>query len=447
MPDEGLRRRLAEALDPGPDFPSSTLLGRSMARLDERESHTAARRRRLLVAVAVAALLGAAVGALRLHAEMLGRTPASGTVVPPRVETAVDYPTVGPDGTAAIVVWAAGGHRGTLYVSTDGGRTWHRSLPLGTRQVAANSGRISGYVRFFEGGSAVVLADALYRSGDRGAHWQRLPLPAAGNSYEACFASPSEGWLRVSGGLGIDEPLYHTTDGGRTWTLAVRTDADHGFRGSEMDADLVCSASGPAGVLTTDVAGPPALHYTLDGGRTWQVSVLPGMPAQIGSTPVAYLIAGSAAVSLDGRVIVPMAGVDQIGQLVPSSTALCTSTDGGRTWLGPLTPPLPEMAAYGIPATLSVGVTDAQGGWWAVDGGSLALSADAGRSWSTRPIPLPPGYHAVTADFASLDRGWVVASDSPLRTPRPPPVHEIVLATDDGGAHWRQVTVPVPAGS
>lgn len=159
------------------------------------------------------------------------------------------------------------------------------------------------------------------------------------------------------------------------------------------------------------------------------------------SAAPARLPVGNPAFAADGRAVVP---VFLAGSGFRAS--LYTSTDGGRTWLGPLPPPLPIAVGYGTPADL--GVTAAGGGWWSVNGDRLALSRDGGRTWAQHRIGLPRGYRAVSADFTDPRTGLVVATDSrPFQTPppagaTPPPSHEIVLRTDDGGAHWHQVTIP-----
>lgn len=189
-------------------------------------------------------------------------------------------------------------------------------------------------------------------------------------------------------------------------------------------------------MVKSDSAGPVALHTTADGGTTWRRTDFPAMSAAPARLPV-----GNPAFAADGRAVVP---VFLAGSGFRAS--LYTSTDGGRTWLGPLPPPLPIAVGYGTPADL--GVTAAGGGWWSVNGDRLALSRDGGRTWAQHRIGLPRGYRAVSADFTDPRTGLVVATDSrPFQTPppagaTPPPSHEIVLRTDDGGAHWHQVTIP-----
>lgn len=428
MADELLRRRLADALDPGADFPTSTLLSRSVAAL-HREVVPRRRAHRAIAVVAAAAVVVAALGVLEFHARLLGGMHSAGA---PEWSFA-GFPTLGPGDAASLVVAGPSGQDASLYLSTDRGHTWHRSLSLGSHWIG-------GYVRFFADGSGVVLADGLHVSLDRGAHWQLVGLPGNADSYRACFSRPGDGWLLGvhKGGLGLNETLYHSTDGGRTWAPAGYTDADHGFGYTETEWDVVCWGPGSVGVTTTNTAGPPALHYSADGGRTWQVSEISSSIAS------PRLLLGNAVWSADGRAVLPV--------FTGRATSLYTSTDGGRTWLGPLEAPLPTAIAHGTPA--DVGVTDAPGGWWAVSGDLLALSIDGGRSWSQRHIPLPGGYRAVTADFANMERGWVIAFDSspvrrspPAPQSTPPPIHTVVLATDDSGAHWRRIALPRPSGS
>ncbi len=425
MAEELLRRRLADALDPGADFPTSTLLDRSIAAL-EREAEPRRRARRAIAVVASAVIIVAALGVLELHVGLRGGI-RSASAPPGAVAV---FPTLGPGDDAALVV--AGPHDAALYISGDRGHKWRRSLELGTHWVGA-------YFRFFADGSGIVLADRLYVTSDRGAHWLPVSLTGSADSYRACFSQPAEGWLLAvhGSGLGLNEPLYHSSDGGRTWARVAYTDADHGFRYAETAWDLVCWGAGFVGVVTANHDGPPAFHYSADSGLTWQLTELsPPSPPIARSSAAAFV--GNAMWSTDGRAVLPV--------LIGGSTSLYTSTDGGRTWLGPLMAPLQVVMGHGTPP--DVGVTDAPGGWWAVADDRVAYSADGGRSWTQHRIPVPSGYAAVTADFATPDRGWVVASDLPAVRPAPPshstppPVHTVVLATEDGGIHWHRIAIP-----
>src|SRR5262245_794257 len=400
MADERLRRRLADAFDPGPGFPSSSLLSRTLAGLD-RELVSRRRRHAAMTAIGAAAVLVAAAGLFQLRTALIRQTPSPGAA-PPSAETVAALPAAGP-GVAAIFV-ARPGADASVYVSDDGGRTWRRLLPLHARQHWFGL-----YVRFFGGGQWVVLADGLYSTDDGGAHWRQLALPDGANRYQACFATAGEGWLLggvPAGGPGLDQPLYHSADGGRTWALVARANSDHGVSFTETVWDLMCQGRGWAGVVTTDSAGAVAVHATGDGGATWQRTSLPS-----GGRSTSLMV-GNVACSEDGRAVVP------VFSLGPLQTILYTTADGGRTWNGPLAPALPMTVGYGGPPDL--GVTAAGGGWWAVNGDRLALSRDGGRSWGQHHIDLPGGYRAVSAEFTDLRTGLVVATDSPLFQTPPP---------------------------
>jgi photosystem II stability/assembly factor-like uncharacterized protein len=76
------------------------------------------------------------------------------------------------------------------------------------------------------------------------------------------FRTPEEGWLlgaRQNNPVAPGE-IYHTTDGGKTWTLVIKT----AWQGT---ADFV---SGNTGWVVAQSADRLALVLTEDGGKTWQ---------------------------------------------------------------------------------------------------------------------------------------------------------------------------------
>jgi photosystem II stability/assembly factor-like uncharacterized protein len=132
---------------------------------------------------------------------------------------------------------------------------------------------------------------------------------------------------------------------------------------------------------------------------------------------------------------------------VLAANVLALTSDAGRTWT-PVTPP-------GVRAGLIRGVyfCDARRGWVvsarAGDLGQLQLSvtADGGATWRTWPIGRPDPVFAYSAtepayvDFADSRHGWVEAMAA---TGSGVLAWGTLLHTSDGGATWRRL--PSPAG-
>jgi photosystem II stability/assembly factor-like uncharacterized protein len=162
-----------------------------------------------------------------------------------------------------------------FYSTVDGGQTWQQvNLPSPQGQpsdllsnshagcgipilvyASARSIRMSMRCMFFDANKPVSW---LYVGKDNDAP-EAWPLPLPFGSFD--FISPDEGWMV---GSQRDDPsapgeVYHTTDGGRNWTLVIST----GWQGTP---DFVNSN---IGWVIARVADKSALVVTGNGGVTW----------------------------------------------------------------------------------------------------------------------------------------------------------------------------------
>jgi photosystem II stability/assembly factor-like uncharacterized protein len=112
-----------------------------------------------------------------------------------------------------------------------------------------------------------------------------------------------------------------------------------------------------------------------------------------------------------------------------------TTRDGGRTW---------KLSALDRPGLLDVAT--AGGRAWVVMGcppdgppecrPSLLRSDDAGQTWHALA-----GAAYVAPSFRDADHGWAI-DQAPLSTTG----RANIVATDDGGLHWRPIAAPCPPG-
>jgi photosystem II stability/assembly factor-like uncharacterized protein len=112
-----------------------------------------------------------------------------------------------------------------------------------------------------------------------------------------------------------------------------------------------------------------------------------------------------------------------------------TTSDGGRTW---------KLASLDRPGLLDVAA--AGGRAWVVMGcapdgpsdcvPSLLRSGDGGATWHALP-----GAAYVAPAFRDHEHGWAIDQASLSTTGR-----ATIVATDDGGLHWRPLAAPCPPG-
>jgi photosystem II stability/assembly factor-like uncharacterized protein len=274
---------------------------------------------------------------------------------------------------------AKGGHHFEIDRTTDGGRTWHWSLPPG---CSATCG--SATIDFLDARHGYALAwwvavrdrrsgVKLFRTDDGGRSWQFVSRPSVGG--QIAFLDDREGFVvatqALPGLLGIPEPAFlsHTTDGGRTWSryripphshwlqvpfarfgrrLVVAGLASHhvngpnGFYVSDDGGEHWSLRAPPRHLrlLTSFSAGSPrmwalssvrVLYVTRDAGRTWRKIDLRGLPESVELQKIVF------SSSRVGWALLGPRGPGWRGSLI-------RTTDGGRHWT-PAGPRLPRHTA------------------------------------------------------------------------------------------------------
>ncbi len=201
----------------------------------------------------------------------------------------------------ALTGWATGteGAPGVvwLYVTHDGGVTWHhQSLPLPAGEAA---GMVAPYVpTFFDSQNGSMLVDFehsglnpgayyLYVTHDGGASWQLMPpLPVneinLGHTSPPDFINANQGWLSDGAAL------FMTSDGGQHWTR-LQTNSTFkyvmelnvvsrtvgwaiSFPPTSISAESTLNNASRAMSRPTspDYSGTLTLLKTVDGGQTWE---------------------------------------------------------------------------------------------------------------------------------------------------------------------------------
>jgi photosystem II stability/assembly factor-like uncharacterized protein len=290
------------------------------------------------------------------------------------------------DFTDATRGWAVGPN--ALLRTTDGGRTWTQlSEPAcNTVESVHFVNRDLGYavaggaqVWMSGGVPAAVSGGQLLTTSDGGSHWTSVS-GAPVQAQTACFSNPADGFVGTPG------KVWHTTDGGKTWSLAfTEPSAAPGVHPPAPDTTVLeCAGDNAAWVLFLGYGAAlghaPYLAYTTQDAKTWRVlfeesyiesAARPGVRAPDGpgsypgpfsaispvaaafvgySPPVGYgaapleLVTSSGATQTRagnvGGISVPIAvaftGPSQgwvVGETLPSRGFVIEATsDGGRTW-------------------------------------------------------------------------------------------------------------------
>jgi photosystem II stability/assembly factor-like uncharacterized protein len=304
---------------------------------------------------------------------------------------------------------------GAVYVTTDGGTHWRA-----TGQLALS---VAGL-----GGGSAVAVDPRFAgiTSDGGRTWTEQTRPQA--SQTQAFAGVA-GYQFWSTSLGTDT----SADGGRRWTPAPAFPAPLAAQAS----GLTWLAAPPTALLGYD-GGASQAWASVDGGRTWTASTVPGGPANpvlaaaLGGGGAAYAVSGPGADCLSP------AEVKKVQKLKPGWTppsgasVLYASSDAGARW---------NAAGLVLPFGVQIGAAMAASGSRIaiIDAcGRLELSHDAGEHWSGQSLGTAPV--CTVSVLGSQLWLWCLTGNATFTGDVAWSLHSA-----DGGATWLAYRLPAPA--
>lgn len=270
------------------------------------------------------------------------------------------------------------------------------------------------------------LSDQLFvmRTVDAGQHWQDV-TPSTGELHANDGApsyvfSADVAWL-VADAEPTTPRLFRTLDGGQSWEQmgAIRDGCTLQFADPQHGWCWQLSGSmGSAAVF---------LYRSEDGGATWRlISQTTGDGGP--STPDALPFGCGKSLTFTSSNVGWASSFCNGGQ-----PYLETSTDGGARW-HPVTPvPLPVVdggAGLTLPVADGANLAVANRGGLGPGASGISTSSDDGRSWRNHLLPAPPTNQYWNIDL--IDPTHWRATDG-----------DVIMATDDAGAHWRRWTPSV----
>jgi photosystem II stability/assembly factor-like uncharacterized protein len=261
----------------------------------------------------------------------------------------------------------------------------------------------------------------VFHTTNGGRSWSEVgSFPKSDGNAWVEFVNDVQGWVEVGNGQVANTEsvtIYATTSGGRRWSIASRSMSATGGKGTVGGPPLsgdktglaISGASGTSGVPTLWLSSTGTVTFAVsrstDAGRLWSGPiVVPHLP--VGGGGVAYppVFVGSQHGVFQGAY----------GTSHGSIAAFYSTGNGGDTWIQHLPPsPAPRLLDVVTPAT-----------WFAASGSTLYITTDGGVRWSKRPTSIDLGSSA----GSTLD-GWAVLGSQQL------------WRTTDGGRLWTLETV------
>ena len=167
-------------------------------------------------------------------------------------------------------IWIVGSVLGQINFSDDGGETWTQQMDA---TVMAAAGQAIHFESTGQYGMATYAAGAIAVTSDGGASWAVAPAVPAGGDDFLCVTILDENraWI------GTDESnLFYTRDMAATWTQRTGWPGSGVATGHIQDmswvGDQVCFLA-----YNTPAAIVGYVHYTFDGGTSWERLTNPGV--------------------------------------------------------------------------------------------------------------------------------------------------------------------------
>jgi photosystem II stability/assembly factor-like uncharacterized protein len=302
----------------------------------------------------------------------------------------------------------------------DGGDSWYKATPASLNGAPVAPCFWTPATAWLAAMGADPTTGTLYHTEDGGGTWTSTTVPFGGGSI--IFDDNNDGWELIGLSAGMSHEavaIYRTSDGGATWSR-VFTD-DPSIPGSSDSLPLVGDKNGITAInnrhaWVTGAQPSPDFIYvyaTLDGGKTWTHQDL--------SIPAAY----KGAMTSPSQPVF-LSGIDAVLPVLlfanTNGSVFYVSHDGGRSWSA--TTPVPQGGFLAVASPTDFYVWDGSA--------PLFASHDAGVTWST----ITPNIN-IKDSMASMQfvgyTGWALTADANG--------HRTLYRTDDGGVTW---TVLIP---
>lgn len=249
----------------------------------------------------------------------------------------------------------------------------------GTKQLIQAVHAVNDRVVWASGHGGVVL-----RTLDGGDHWSTVATPS-GDTLEyrdVHAASADTAWI-LSAGAGTKSRIYHTTNGGVTWTLQFTN------RDTLAFYDCLTFLDAKRGIAFSDAsAGRTLILRTDNAGTSWSLLAPSAVPVPL---------VGEGAFASSGLCVAHSSATHVFIATGSPRARLFRSTDAGLTWRASETPFVRGKVAGLTGLAFRDGMhgiaTAADISGLRIDTSSavVGVTDDGGATWTLRPRPPLPG--------------------------------------------------------
>jgi photosystem II stability/assembly factor-like uncharacterized protein len=347
-------------------------------------------------------------------------------------------------------------HQRVIARTLDGGKSWneiHLPAPYTTYITAFFLDGTTAWV--IPGSSLDTSGTPLIRTLDGGKTWEKFMIP--GGTSEITFADHLNGWATdvslpaPDAGMNQERAIYHTADGGKTWTQisvaqAGTTYTTPGpFPSGEVGQGIFLNSQigwFVRGTVITEGHGSTyqALFITQDGGKSWQLQQLPQSgeiipsPDVDSSNIVAYISIPKFFDAQHGNVFVYESDQDNV------HIYMYNTADGGQTWqlAGNKFSEVRDKNVKGPILMRDIDATH----FILTKNGEVDTYALVGGQWQEEHKTVINGVTSYDDGyFVNRQTGWLVANHDVIvdKVTNDKTYTSSIYKTSDGGKSWQKI--------
>ncbi|MGA2502780.1 MAG: YCF48-related protein [Anaerolineales bacterium] len=300
--------------------------------------------------------------------------------------------------------------------TTDGGSSWCNVSPDSLNGALASSFFLDANTGWVAIPGTDPTNGILFHTANGGLTWTTTPVPFGGGSIK--FVDPWNGWemARLSAGMSHEAvAIFRTSDGGTTWSQVLINDPTASGSSDSLpltgDKNGITALDSNHGWVTG--AQPSSdfiyIYNTQDGGTTWSHQNL-SLPADYSGAMT------SAALPVffgPNQAVLPVLLFAN-----NNGSDFYVSQDSGQTWK--VTTPVAQGGFLAVASTNDFFVWDGST--------PLNVSHDSGASWSTVSPNIDIKDNMVSLQFVNATTGWALTSNANS--------HHSLYKTADGGKTW-----------
>ncbi len=329
-----------------------------------------------------------------------------------------------------------------VFRTENGGGNWIDVTPLDIKAIKAQypiqasfflDENCAWIMPYQETQTQYVRRTIIFRTLDKGAHWEKFELSQTNIGTQLFFADKNRGWMTISQGVSLGHhpfDLYVTEDGGKTWDK-IHSVSFENLSASSIPLDGFISGfyfvDAQTGWLAgTTSMGLPVFEQTTDGGVTWEDVEF---PYQEGSILGSENHMGDTSVKVDPPTFFNRThGLIQIEYFYSVNnehySLFYHTGDGGKSWTKK-----DEKIVYIGSGNLKYSFADKNNGCLIADGKAFMKTADGGTTWiSVNALSALSLKGILDIQFVDISNGWILDETG-------------LFKTTDSGKSWEKIAL------